>query len=259
VTDFDAIPDADPTDELASALLDGAATAEELARAAEPEVAARVAAFRALAARVAEPVAAPDPARRDAAIAAAVAAARRPEAEVVSLRARRVPRWLVPVAAAAAVVVGIGALAAGLGGGDDDADVAATAVTEGSADEAAPTPGAAAGSSEGGAAESAPAPAATAMAALPDLGELAAADLPAALRALVPREDAAGEGGDGGPMARDAGVPCAERFGPTLVAVVTARVDGVAVTVGLFGDEGTARYVALDQADCGRKVAAGEL
>jgi hypothetical protein len=63
---------------------------------------------------------------------------------------------------------------------------------------------------------------------------------------------------DPGSAARDAGVPCVERFGTSLVTVATARVDGVAVTVGLFADGPARSYTALDQVSC-EPVASGDL
>jgi hypothetical protein len=116
----------DEQDLLASAYLDGALTSDERARAeADPEVMAAVDRLaelrRALA--VVEPA---DPARRDAAIEAALHAfdvEPVPSAPVTPLPSRRFGGWLVSAAAAAlvvAVVGGIIALSAGGGGDDDD-------------------------------------------------------------------------------------------------------------------------------------------
>jgi hypothetical protein len=162
------LPEAGPLDELASALLDGEATAEEQARADEPQVAARMARFAAVASVVSAEPEAPADHRRDAAVAAALAAwqpqATRPEApidELASRRDRRTVRTfrLVGAAAAVAAVLGLGALVAtwSQDDGDSTSSVAADAPTEGASDttEAAAADEAAGG---GDAAGSVPAP-----------------------------------------------------------------------------------------------------
>src|SRR5690606_33055735 len=127
------IPD---PDELASAVLDGAATPEEAALvAADPALTARVEALRAARDRLRSAEAAPvDPERREIAIAAALAAfdelergdaGREPVVAPVPLAARRrpgsVPRVWRYVAIAAAIVAGVLVvpLIGGLDGGDE--------------------------------------------------------------------------------------------------------------------------------------------
>lgn len=128
------IPD---PDELASAVLDGAATPEEAALvAADPALTARVEALRAARDRLRSAEAAPvDPERREIAIAAALAAfdelergdaGREPVVAPVPLAARRrpgsVPRVWRYVAIAAAIVAGVLVvpLIGGLDGGDEE-------------------------------------------------------------------------------------------------------------------------------------------
>ncbi len=117
----------DETELLASAYLDDALTDEERARAeADPEVMAAVERMAELRHQLSV-VERPDPARRDAAIKAAldVFAAERPSAApppVTSLSARRWSRWLMPAAAAALVAIVAGGIIATRGvqdGGDD--------------------------------------------------------------------------------------------------------------------------------------------
>ena len=131
---------ADPLDELASAYIDGEASPAEVARVdADPELQARVAGLRTVAAAVAQPV---HPSRaevRDAAIAAALAAApartaRTEPIEVTDLarvrdrrRHGRTRPWALSVAAAVLVALAAIPLLAGLG---DDGDNAATVAGE---------------------------------------------------------------------------------------------------------------------------------
>jgi hypothetical protein len=134
-------PPATPLDELASALLDGEATAEQEAQRDDPEVAARLAAFDEVRAGIAAPVTAVDAGRRDAAIAAALdaadelAAARSAQDAADELAARRhdrrasAKRWL-GVAAAAVVVVGLGAALAGAPSDDSAEDAGSAVATE---------------------------------------------------------------------------------------------------------------------------------
>lgn len=110
---------------LASAYLDDELSPADRARAeADPAVLAEVEALRSVRAALAA-VPAPDPGRRDAAIAAAVATAgttvEAPPQPTVE--ARRRARWYAPLAAAAAVAVLVvgGIVALRDGGGDDDA------------------------------------------------------------------------------------------------------------------------------------------
>lgn len=93
-------------DELVSAVLDGEATRDERARvAADPALSGRLAEFAAVAEAVGAPDAPPSAGSRDAAIAAAVAEARRPEKVVVALRPRRSNGSFLAVAAAVLVVL----------------------------------------------------------------------------------------------------------------------------------------------------------
>jgi hypothetical protein len=112
------VPEVTPLDELASALLDGEAAAEEQGRTDDPEVAARMARFAEVAAIVGrEPVAA-SPAEADQAISAALDAwdtpgsgpTARPELDELADRRRRRARTLrvAGVAAAAIAVIGLG-------------------------------------------------------------------------------------------------------------------------------------------------------
>jgi hypothetical protein len=118
----------DETELLASGYLDDALTDEERARAeADPEVMATVERMAELR-RQLSVVERPNPARRDAAIKAAldVYAAERPPVApppVSSLSARRWSRWLMPAAAAALVAIVAGGIIAtrGVQDGDDSA------------------------------------------------------------------------------------------------------------------------------------------
>jgi hypothetical protein len=120
---------------LASAVLDDAATSDERARAtADPEVRAEIERLRSVRAQLRTGIE-PDPTRREATIAAALAAfdAGRHDAVVApaatSVGARRRARWLAPLAAAAAlVVIVVGAVVAGRN--DDELDDAAAPPTE---------------------------------------------------------------------------------------------------------------------------------
>jgi hypothetical protein len=123
---------------LASAVLDGDVTADERARAdADPEVVAEVERLRRTrdAVRVVDP---PDTDRREAAIAAALAAFDRPERVTTPPRPSgdgRRHRWFGPLAAAAAIaVIAVGAVVAGRDrGGDDDLSTAEDAVEQSAA------------------------------------------------------------------------------------------------------------------------------
>jgi hypothetical protein len=121
---------------LASAYLDDALTDEERARAeADPDVMAAVEQLRGLR-RTLSAVDPPDPARRDAAINAALAAfdaERRPAAPppVSSLASRRASRWFIGAAAALVLVIAGGILATrGDQDGGDDAGGGAAATEQ---------------------------------------------------------------------------------------------------------------------------------
>lgn len=107
-------------DEALSAVLDGEAEVDETAHADACDVCrARLAALGDASTLVGTPAPPPDPARREAAIAAALGAGER-TADVVRLRPRRTaPAWLAAAAVIAAAVVGISLLPS-TGGDDDD-------------------------------------------------------------------------------------------------------------------------------------------
>jgi len=258
------VPDADPLDELASAILDGEATEAERARAAEPEVARRVAAFEAIARRVGQPAEPPSAVARDRAVAAALDAP--PElAEPVPIGARRrLPTWLPTLGAAAAavaIIAGFGLLAS-QDGGDGDETAGGDAGTAASAFEET---GEAAGSAEGGAGQ---------LAASADLGDLGTVEeLAEALRPLAAARAATTSGSGAGTATEaaddevqaDAAAPapgpppCADRFGPDVVTVATARLDGRPVVVAVLrAAEGDESFVALDADTC-EPVAQGPL
>lgn len=132
-------------DELVSAYLDGEASADEIARVeSSPELLAEVETLRAVAALVASDPdpATVDPGRRDAHIAAALAASST-AANVTGLSAARARPWYrQPVAAVAAVLLAAVIavpLLANLGGDDADSDVATSASDDAATDEAAAT------------------------------------------------------------------------------------------------------------------------
>ena len=275
------VPDADPLDELASALVDGEATDAERTRAGDPAVSERVAAFERVAGIVATPVPAPSDAHREAAIAAAVAAiadAAAPVGRVVPMRRRTgAPRWLPAAAAVAVVVAGLGLLVAALGSVDGDGDEAATdSASEEAGGEPTDTfqqsveagaPASTVGDAGGSGGSTATGSAAPPVPAV-DLGELGDVDdLEAALRNQAPPTAGAaaaggeaeneGEGEDD--SAARVSPPCADVFGPALVHVFTARLDGEPVTVGLFDEpDGRRTYAVVDQDTC-EAVDGGEL
>jgi len=256
------VPDADPLDELASALLDGEATEAERARATEPEVARRVAAFEALALRVGSPVEPPAAAARDRAIAAALDAP--PElAEPVPISSRRrLPAWLPTLGAAAAMIAVVAAvgLVASSGNGDDDetaggdADTAETVFEE------------AAGAAGSGSV-------ADLFSVTADLGDLATTEeLADALRPLATERAAATTSGAGAAteaaddeVQSDAAAPsagpllCSDRFGPDVLTVATARLAGRPVVAAVLqAADGSRSFVALDAETC-ELVAEGSL
>ena len=159
----------DPLDELASALLDDAAGPDDAARAAEPAVAARRAAFEEVRAAIRAEAPHPTAQGREAAIAAALAAADQADGSVVALDARRAgrSRWARAVGVAAAVVLAAALVPTLLDGGEGSDDQTAsdqparertTALEDHAADEdaggdasaAAPAPEAAGGTGGGG-------------------------------------------------------------------------------------------------------------
>lgn len=266
-------PEASEIEELASAILDGEATPEELARASEPAVAAALASYRRVSALLASsgPV---DEVGRERSIAAAIdawgtgdAAAAPGGGDELAQRRARQPAWARPAfGAAAAVVVALvlGGLAV-LAGQDDGDDVAASNAAD---DDAAQR-----GSPAGATAESG----ADSFAVGIDLGTfddldalVAAADRTAAQqRSVLLDESAQAEEGDGeatseaappASPAAGAGVDASEGAGgacsppplPPGVVVVTgtATFEGRAVVVTVIdGSEGTVVQVQ-DVATC---------
>lgn len=113
--------DLDAIDELASAILDGEATPEQLARAGEPAVLARLAEFRVVAAVVGRAVGPVSAEGRAATITAALSAwgtedpalTEREDALATRRRAVAARRWLPAVAAVAVVAVAAGIFAIG--------------------------------------------------------------------------------------------------------------------------------------------------
>jgi hypothetical protein len=249
------VPDADPLDELASAIVDG--EAGDVEESDDPALAERVARFRAVAELVATPVAPPSAADRDRIIAAALAAAAGGAGgEVVPFRRRRLPVWLPAAAAVAVLVAGIGLLLR-TGGDSDDADEAATAdapaareaetfeesAGEGSAGGDAGAPASTVAETAGGAGTGA----ATEMVALADLGDHdTVASLEDALLSLATSSEDSAEGPAPAP-----GLPCSEQFDPD-AELYTARLAGQPVVVAVSGTT----YVAVDQATCAQ-VASG--
>jgi hypothetical protein len=256
---------------LASAYLDGALTSEERARAeADPDVMAAVERLgelrRALA--VVEPA---DPARRDAAIQAALDAfdtEAAPPAPVTPLASRRFGGWLVSAAAAALVVVVVGGiLAVSNSGGDDDDDGAAGGAATAGTMTAGDTPmlgdtgptdqrDADQGAQEaegGGAATTAAAavPEATAAPGTTDVGSDATITATySALLVASPEqltqfaEDALGAGATSGAAARTS---CDE--GRSLGAAIY-DVDGVATPVEVFLADDDSEVLAVDASTC---------
>lgn len=123
-------------DEALSAVLDGEARPDEAAHAeACATCSVRLAELRDAALLVGAPVPPPDPARREAAIATALAVEQ--GATVIPLRRRTPPRWLGAVAAAAAVVMVVSAVALlPHRAGDDKASTAVATTTTAATQEA---------------------------------------------------------------------------------------------------------------------------
>jgi hypothetical protein len=159
---------------LASRYLDDDLSADERAAVdADADVLAAVEQMRTVRAALAD-VPPPADERREAAIAAALAAFEAPVASnVVPLARRRTPRWLMPAAAAVVAVLALGGLAALLGDGDGDSDDSAADMT------------AAEMTAAGGAGTEAPAGTSQVLA------ELAPADTAGAATAMTRAEDAA--------------------------------------------------------------------
>lgn len=278
-------PTSDPRDELASAQLDGELTVEEATRATgDPEVARRIAAFDAVrtAVRAEVPV---DGDRRDAAIAAALAAFDAAEVEagdeaagpgggtltpISAARSGRL-RWAKAVGVAAAVAL-LAAVAPLLLDGDDEGDTTATQQDQddaAGADRSAAEDGAAplleseapaAGGSGGAMGD---AGAAALSAALPDLGPHAdLASLRAAVRARAFALDAAPPT-DPAVVPSPAGQDClartSERVGETgrTIAYTASAVLAerpVVVVVGVDDEGGRTFVVAEPDRGCATVV-----
>lgn len=209
--------DAPTDDEVVSAVLDGEATPEEVARVeADPVLRARLAAFRSAAAAVGAPVTPADPAARDAAVAAALAAAdeladrEASGGAVDELAARRTSRppgrtgtWLA-AAAVLAVLVGLGALLVGRSG-DEPFETAGRAVGGDAAEEqtaADQAPDVASEGAEGDAAPGAGPPTTAAPLAAPDAGFDTGANAASRSASPVPLLDPAGDLADDDAVAR---------------------------------------------------------
>jgi negative regulator of sigma E activity len=259
----------DPLDELASAHLDGATTPEEAARiAADPALQARVEELRvardALRAAAVAPV---DAARRNAAVAAALAAFHEADtshppasAPVTSLAEvatrRRTPGLALRVLGAAAVLVLVALLVPLLAGQDDDAAETADRASEELQDSVADAAddGSAPAQPEGDtgseAAGGADAPTTTFGAASDRLGYLGSFDDIDALAAAV-------AGGDLhlAPTSADyaSALPCVEArqtaFDSTVVFAAGATVAGEPVEVAVVNGEDGARTMTVLRAD----------
>ena len=257
-------PTLDPRDDLASAHLDGEATPDEVARAgADPAVVARMAELAAVRSAIQADVA-PDPDRRERAIATALAAfeeeadaAGLGQGDVVPISAARRGRlrWARAVGVAAAVAL-LAAVVPLLVNGDDDPDVTAADAADAERDGGtmaaeddralgddqtalAPAPGA------GGASGGATSEAAALGAALPDLGtHLDLAALRAAVQVRAADLDAA-------PPTDPAVVPspeaqvCIER---TQAAASAAARDVVYLAVATVAGEQVVVVVGADAA-----------
>lgn len=147
-----------PDDAIVSAHLDGEASPAERARmAVEPELQARLEAFRRVAAQVGSPVEGPTATQRNAAIASALDAAdletTAPVVELDAVRTRRArsSRWLPIASVAAAVLLVLAALPLLSRLGSDSSDQASSAAATTTAAAAAPQAGGAGNSTAGSA------------------------------------------------------------------------------------------------------------
>lgn len=228
-----------PADELASAYLDGALGDEARRQVeADPALLAEVAALRAVRAAVARPVEV-DPARRDEAIARAIAAMPLGTAAAPRPARRRELRWLVPIGGAVAAAAAVGAFV--LVVGNDDPAPTAIATTTAPGDEARAADGFGDADTSADAAEAAAPPAGGA-----DLGQetTASADL-GDLTTLDDLAEAARQVPTGVPATCPPGVAGAVFVGP-------ARWQGVAVEVFATATEA----VAVDATTCARLATA---
>lgn len=218
-------------DEALSAVLDGEAAPEEAAHA---EVCAtcgvRLSDLRDASLLVGAPVPPPDPARREATIAAALDAEPAATSTVTSLRRRLPPAWL---AAAAAVIVAVAAVALLPRGEDDSKQTAASsgAGATTTASESA-TPDASANSFDATVASPADGG---------DLGDVASVDLEQSVRDALDRPQVAADlaAPSGGAAAgRTEAITCDDPELGALVFHAIGTLDGTPVTV-LAYDDGT--------------------
>jgi hypothetical protein len=270
------LPQVAPHEELASALLDGEATADEQARADDPDVARALRAHQEVARRVASAVEPPATADRERVLAAALAAFDLGEADEPTetggadeLAARRVrprpPQWIAAVAAALLVLAGFGLLAglAGRGAGDDDSETAAsdaaeqTTAAEGgtSADDSGGS-GDAQAEAYTSAEQDSGAEVPTSAASIPHLGEYADADeAVAAARDVFVARQAAGAptfAEAGGDATAELAVPCASALGtvPDTDVVATAIVEGELVTLLVQSSDDGATVIVFASPAC---------
>lgn len=242
-------------DGVTSAVLDGEATPDEVAHLETcVTCTARLAALRDAALLVGAPVPPPDAARRDAAIAAALAA--EPLATVTPMRRRLPPAWL---GAAAAVVIAVGAIALVNRGDDRDKQTATAEADGGSAGDAATTGPEPDVSLQMEAGTSAASPAVVDGGDLGDVGSIDLAERvrealdapPGASAAAAPTDGGAGGGSDSGTTeARDAAVACDDQARGALVFHATGSLDGAAVLVLAYDLDGERRVYVIQLDSC---------
>jgi hypothetical protein len=278
------LPDATEPEELASAILDGEATAAEQARAGEPEVAAALARLRGVAAAVGATGPVDELAREraialaldawgtEAATAAAAGAAGASGDELARRRQARRGVRLVGVAAAVVAALAVGGIA--LTSGDDDTDTSADVAAEApAATEAAGSAGDGAESGTGGSATQSATSALTDLGAFDDLDDLVAfASGEATERAVV--EEGEAFDADDGAVAGDAAsedleesvqdgsvtAPATGAAAPSCtpppppggdpVVVSTATLEGRPVTVVVAGTGDDAVVQVVDALTC---------
>jgi hypothetical protein len=276
------LPDATEPEELASAILDGEATAAEQARAGEPEVAAALARLRGVAAAVGTAGPIDELAREraialaldawgtEAATATAAGAAGAPGDELARRRQARRGVRLVGVAAAVVAALAVGGIA--LTSGDDDTDTSADVAAEApAATEAAGSAGDGAESGAGGTATQSATLALTDLGAFDDLDDLVAFASGEATERTAVEEgeafdddgvagDAASEGldepvldaADPAPTAGAAAPSCTPPPPPggDPVVVSTATLEGRPVTVVVAGTGDDAVVQVVDAQTC---------
>jgi len=228
-----------PDDEVVSAVLDGEATDEEVARVrADAGLTARLDELRAARDAIAAPVTGPSPADRDAAIAAAMAEAATPVRSVVDLRDRRRRRALQVASIAAALLIVVGIVGAIAARSRNDSGTATSAAGTGTSIASEDTAQPAAGGSAKGSF-------------LSDLGSFSAPeDVVNAVRsektaAASPAAPAASQRSNAATTeAADAAASCPTR--PDATSVRRAQLSGQPVVVVVFGDPGQQSLDILD-------------